>query len=59
MNQDDPFATPDLEKTIIMPSPGGRNPLRNETTQSWSKKSDAQFTESDSIESEELIELLD
>ncbi|MBK7353875.1 MAG: DotU family type VI secretion system protein [Nitrosomonas sp.] len=57
MNQDDPFATPDLEKTIIMPSPGGRNPLRNETTQSWSKKSDTQFTESDSIEAEEFIEL--
>lgn len=26
MNQNDPFASPDLDKTIIMPSPGGRPP---------------------------------
>jgi len=26
MSQNDPFASPDLEKTIIMPSPGGRTP---------------------------------
>lgn len=27
MVQDDPFATPDSDRTIIMPSPGGRAPL--------------------------------
>ncbi|MEQ1778169.1 MAG: type IVB secretion system protein IcmH/DotU [Nitrosomonas sp.] len=26
MNQNDPFASPDLDRTIIMPSPGGRLP---------------------------------
>lgn len=26
MNQDDPFASPDLDKTIILPTPGGRTP---------------------------------
>ena len=57
MNQDDPFATPDLEKTIIMPSPGGRNSLRNETTTPWPQKSDTPYTVSDQIDTEEIVGL--
>ncbi len=32
MNQNDPFASPDVEKTIIMPSPGGRTPPSQRST---------------------------
>ena len=30
MNENDPFASPDLDKTIIMPSPGGRTHPANQ-----------------------------
>ncbi len=30
MNKDDPFASPDSDRTIIMPSPGGRTATQNE-----------------------------
>lgn len=35
MSQDDPFASPDLDKTIIMPSPGGRVPPAARSTGLW------------------------
>lgn len=35
MNQDDPFASPDLDKTVIMPSPGGRVPPAARSTSLW------------------------
>lgn len=38
MSQDDPFATSDSDKTIIMPNPGGRNPP---TTQSANHRQSA------------------
>lgn len=35
MSQDDPFASPDSDKTIIMPSPGGRVPSAARSTGTW------------------------
>lgn len=35
MNQDDPFASPDLDKTIMIPSPGGRTPPTAQSSNSW------------------------
>ena len=32
MSKDDPFASPDSDKTIIMPSPGGRAPTQGQQT---------------------------
>jgi len=35
MNQDDPFASPDLDKTIMIPSPGGRIPPTTQSSNPW------------------------
>jgi len=35
MNQNDPFASPDLDKTVIMPSPGGRIPPASHSPNYW------------------------